>query len=390
MLLNSSSSFINTSALSPSFDPEALTDRNGDWIQIFGNDSSNLKTDASNLLGANYLSDGKSLKTTLWLASNSDNSSVYNQPSKKYGYGMLIKLASYKINTGFNGADFNYYLEVENGRWSEYLYQLSSTGSQILVYSKTNYTEPFNGPNVGPGYVKLKLNLSAIDNPSGYGLLFYTRESFKNNEVRDFGSWVPVPPATVNVLTSPKFLVIRQGEQQLVPANIYSLFSNNVSNITFNKGISGIESEFNNSGLQVSVQQYQPPIFKINASSSTPVGIYTVPFTATLFLQTTLDLTKSNFSTIKNILLNPEYKVSESYPTTGIITNPNLNLTISVLPPLGVDDQFKNFWTVYGQPISIIMGGFIGGFASLVFSRIHNKGDGNHKEDNSKEIDKKG
>jgi hypothetical protein len=47
-----------------------------------------------------------------------------------------------------------------------------------------------------------------------------------------------------------------------------------------------------------------------------------------------------------------------------------MNLTITVMPPLNVSDEFKNFWSTYGQPISIIMGGFVGGFTSLVFGRI--------------------
>ena len=55
---------------------------------------------------------------------------------------------------------------------SQYLYQLSSTGAYMLVDSKINYTEPFGGPTIGPGYVKLQLNLSSINSPSGYGILF--------------------------------------------------------------------------------------------------------------------------------------------------------------------------------------------------------------------------
>jgi hypothetical protein len=40
------------------------------------------------------------------------------------------------------------------------------------------------------------------------------------------------------------------------------------------------------------------------------------------------------------------------------------------MPPLSVNDEFKEFWSIYGQPISIILGGFAGAFASLIFSRI--------------------
>jgi hypothetical protein len=34
-----------------------------------------------------------------------------------------------------------------------------------------------------------------------------------------------------------------------------------------------------------------------------------------------------------------------------------MNLTITVMPPLNVSDEFKGFWSTYEQPIGIIMGG---------------------------------
>ena len=169
-----STCFPTTFALSPAFEPQAINDQRNDWIQTFGNESINLKSNYSDLLEIDYLSDGKTLKATLWLGSDSENASIYNQSSKRISYGMLFKIASYNINTGFSGADYNYYIEWVNGKWNEYLYQLSSTGRQILLHSKTNYTEFFGGPTIGPGYVKLNLNLSYIENPSEYGILFYT------------------------------------------------------------------------------------------------------------------------------------------------------------------------------------------------------------------------
>jgi hypothetical protein len=106
----------------------------------------------------------------------------------------------------------------------------------VLVESKVNYTEPFGGSKIGPGYVKLRLNLSSIYYPSEYGILFYTAESYKSNEVRDFTSWVAIPPSPINISTSPNNIVIRQGEQQLIPAEIKTIFSNNVTSINFDKG----------------------------------------------------------------------------------------------------------------------------------------------------------
>ena len=117
---------------------------------------------------------------------------------------MLIAIVSLPQNSGYNGANYNFYIEAVNGKWSEYLYQLSSTGTSALIESKINHTESFGGPTIGPGYVKLRLDLNSIHSPGNYGLSFYTAESFKSNEVRDFTNWVAVPPPTIAVVTHPK------------------------------------------------------------------------------------------------------------------------------------------------------------------------------------------
>ena len=379
LILIISSSILNKAlAASPAFDQNFITDegisnQKNDWVQTYGNDSTQLRSDYTNLLAVDYFSDGKTLDTTFWLATNLENTSTYSQPHKRIRYGMLIAIPSLPPSSGYNGANYNFYIEAIDGKWSEYLYQLSSTGAYVLIDSKINYSQPFGGPTIGPGYVKLQLNLSSINYPSEYGILFYTAESYKSNEVRDFTSWVAIPPSTMKILTSPNDIVIRQGEQQLIPAEIFSIFSNNVTSITFNQGNNNVGSDFNSSGLHVSIQRIEPPLFNVEVPSKTPVGIYTVPFTASVLIQTTVTSTKPIFNHTVSGFVDPEFQASKKYPTIGYITNPLMNLTITVIPPLTINDKFKDFWSIYGQPISIVLGGFAGGFASLVFGRIRNR-----------------
>jgi hypothetical protein len=369
LFIPSSSSFRKTYAASPAFEVQEIRNQRNHWVQTYGNDSTHLKSDYANLLAVDYLSDGKTLDATFWLASNSENASTYNQPFKKISYGMLIDLASLPPDSGYNGVNYDFYIEAVNGKWSEYLYQLSSTGAYVLIESKINFTEPFGGPTIGPGYVKLQLDLGSIKYPSGYGVSFYTAESFKSNEVRDFTSLVAIPPSHIEVLTSPNNIVIRQGEQQVIAAEIKTTFSNNVTSMTFNRGSNGVGSDFSSNGLHVSVQRNQPPLFKVDVSPQTAVGIYSVPFTASLIIQSTATSTKPIFNDRVSGFVDPEFLLSKKYPTIAYITSP-ANLTITVIPPLNVNDEFKDFWNTYGQPISIIAGGFAGGFASLIFDRI--------------------
>ena len=55
---------------------------------------------------------------------------------------------------------------------------------------------------------------------------------------------------------------------------------------------------------------------------------------------------------------------------------PLTNLTIAVLQSATAQQQFKEFWDIYGQPISIFAGGFIGGATSLVFDKLKRKREG--------------
>jgi hypothetical protein len=350
-------------AASPAFDQLLKNDtkignQKNDWIQTYGNDSANLRSDHADLLAVDYLSDGKTLDITFWVASNSENASVYSQPLKKIRYGVLIAIASLPQNSGYNGANYNYYVEAANGKWSEYLYQLSSTGTSALIESKTNYTEPFGGPTIGPGYVKLRPNLDSINSPGVYGLSFYTAESFKSGEVRDFTSWVAVPRPAIDILTHPESIVIRQGEKKLIPAEIETALSDNVTNISFENG-----THFNRNGLNVSAQSIQPPLFEVNVSPHSPVGVYHVPFTASMLVQTTSSTSPKYNDTIPGIV-DPEFQVSKKYPTTGDIQGIG-NLTIEVIRPLTVNEEFMSFWNTYGTPLVILGSGAAGVFATF-------------------------
>jgi hypothetical protein len=371
-IICSSSSLIHrTFATSPSFGLQEITDSRNNWVQTYGNDSTHLKSDYTNILAVDYLSDGKVLNATYWLRSNQENASTYNQPFKKVSYGMLINIDTNTI-TGYNGVDYDFYIEVVNGKWSQYLYQYSSTGNYALVESKANYTQSFGGSStIGPGYVKLQLPLRSINYPSRCSVLFYAAESYKSNEVRDFTTWVDIPPSILSLLTIPNDITIRQGEGQLVPAEIKSGsgFSNDVTNITFSKGHNDIASATNPNGLHISIQRIHPPLFDVQVPPQTPVGVYTINFLTSISEPSNAEAIKPIFNDKISGFIDPEFQASKKYPVLGYVTSPT-NITITVIPPLNVNDRFKDFWSIYGQPISIIAGGFAGGFASLIFGRV--------------------
>jgi hypothetical protein len=363
-------------AESPAFDQIFIVDeesnnQRNDWVQTYGSDSTHLRSNYTNLLAVDYLSNGETLNATLWLGSNLENASTYSQPLKRIRYGMLIAIVSLPPTSGYNGANYNYYIEEVNGKWSEYLYQLSSTGSSALIYSKINYTESFGGSMIGPGYVKLQLDLSSLNYPTEYGLSFYTAETFKSNEVRDFTNWVAIPPASINLLTHPENIVLRQGEEQLIPAELDTVFSNNVTSITFDTG-----TDFSSEGLNVSTQRIQPPLFKVEVSPQTPVGVYTIPFVASMLIATNIGTSHSTPATATidtaTGAVDPEFQASKKYPTVGYITGP-ANLTIAVLPPLTFNETFTAFWDKYATNIAIVASGMVGVLVTLFVERLRSK-----------------
>ena len=168
-------------------------------FKTYGKSPAHLKSDYTDILAVDHVSNGKTLNATFWLTSGFDNSStssIYNQPLRKITYGMLINVDS-NTKTGYNGADYDFDVEAVAGNLSAYLYQLSSTGGYRLVGSKINFSQLFTDPNVLGGSVNLQMDLSSYY-PSKYNVLFYTAESLKSDEVRQFTNWVMVPSQPTN------------------------------------------------------------------------------------------------------------------------------------------------------------------------------------------------
>lgn len=357
---------------SPSFELQQLINENHRWVQTYGKSNAHLKSNYTDILAVDYVSNGKTLNATFWLTSGFDNSSasIYNQPFRKITYGMLINVDS-NTETGYNGADYDFYVESLAGKLSAYLYQLSSTGGYRLVGSKINFTQSFIDSNVLRGSVHLQLDLSSINYPNKYHVLFYSAESLKSDEVRQFTNWVIIPPPNLQITTSPNNIMIRQGEERLIPARIKSTsgFSNDVVNMTIGTNNNNeMGSGFNFSELHLVIQKVQPPLFKITVPQQTPLGIYSIPLSVTIREPSEATLTKPISINARGGIVDPEFELSKRFPTVGYLTQP-LNLTITVIQPSTISDQFRDFWGVYGAFIGIFAGGFVGAFAKLVFDR---------------------
>jgi hypothetical protein len=118
-------------------------------------------------------------------------------------------------------------------------------------------------------------------------------------------------------------------------------------------------------------QAFEPTNFVINTPSNANTGQYIIPVRANISVQSPF---RSSFLNLKYFNLKEDRRVTPYSNLTahGYIT-PLANLMITVLKSLTLQEQFKEFWNIYGQPISIFTGGFIGGARSLVFDKLKRK-----------------
>jgi hypothetical protein len=106
LISGSSSLLFQGFAMSPAFDESLISDlyldnQGGiDWIQTPGNKTDQLMSDFADILAVNYFSNGETLNTTLWLESNAENGTIYDQPLKSIRYGMLIAIVTLPEKAG--------------------------------------------------------------------------------------------------------------------------------------------------------------------------------------------------------------------------------------------------------------------------------------------------
>jgi hypothetical protein len=155
--------------------------------------------------------------------------------------------------------------------------------------------------------------------------------------------------------------MIRQGQEQVIPARIKSTtgFSNDVINITLagnnnsnnNNNNYDTVSGFNSSDLHVAIENNQPPLFKLRVPQQTSLGIYTIPLIVTIREPSMATLTKPISINSARGTVDAEFELSKKYPTVGYLTKP-VNFTITVIAPMTISEQFKDFWGTYWQFIS--------------------------------------
>ena len=90
-----------------------------------------------------------------------------------------------------------------------------------------------------------------------------------------------------------------------------------------------------------------------------------------MLIQTTSSKLPMFNDTVTNIA-NSEFQISKKYPTIGYITS-KANLTITVLPPITVNETFTAFWEIWGNAIALVIAGAAGAFATFLVDHLKSR-----------------
>jgi hypothetical protein len=368
-------------ANSPPFGRQEVKDDHGDVLHVNGYNLTATKVvddnyyhsidRSSDIETVDYFSDGKLLNATMWLAGP-----ILQHPENVSNvvYGVLIDADSNRA-TGKDGVDYQVEMQWNNATktWIRFFTEYSTQGYPRVLSEDLNYSKPFfsNGSN----YILLYINLADISSPTKYRIAFYS-EIIHNisDSVIDYTNWVDIPPIQYAISTTPENPVtLRQGETKDIGITLKST-SGPVPVLNYLlENHSAINLEINR--LKPS-QSFEPTELRIGAPSNAPTGQYVMPVRANISVESPFP---SSFLNLKYFYLKEDGKITPYSNLTahGYIA-PLTNLTVAVLQSETAQQQFKEFWDTYGQPISIFAGGFFGGATSLIFDRLKRK----HEEKN--------
>ena len=362
-------------AASPAFDRQEITDEPNDDIHLNRTRQSQTKDDYNDTLDKStdiqkvtYFSNGTVLTATLWLASGFEEKPSANGSNVAVIYGILID-ADLNQETGKEGVDYQIEIQWSNKTqtWNEGIIEYSSPVHNRTFDIQENYTGFYKNDE---RYVLVSVNLDEILSPNPYRAMFYAGYLYNNTDMKiDLSPWVDMSPQVYSISTLPNPIIVRQGEQKIIGAQLKSTtgFVENVIEFMPVENYSSIELEFIRDNLNKSASGIEPAPFKIEVPNNAQVGQYIIPIRANIS-------TGSTFPYYKFIKI---FNVNLPSNSTEILTKgnrfANANLTISVVEPLSIQEQLRDFWSVYGGPINLTLAGLAGGLSTYLIDSLKSR-----------------
>jgi hypothetical protein len=324
---------------------------------------------STDIRSVDYSSDGIILNATLWLSKPIGQDYDLSQEADILIYGILIDADSNQA-TGKDGVEYQVELQWNNqtNTWIRFFTQYSSDGFRRNIELDLNHTDHFREEE--SNYILLHADLSAMNYPNKYRVISYSEviydDHYPSNISIDFDSWTYVPSLVYTASITPSGVELRQGDEKDIGLQIKSNIGTTPKVVDYIPvNYSGIGVVFDPQELRKPYYDTTPAPFRLNVPSNAPVGQYTIPLIANISVESTFPSIFFGLS---------DYNL----PTQGY-TTAAVNFSTTISEKSSIQEEFKDFWNTFGDPISLIAGGFVAGFTAIVFDRIKNRKKTNHK-----------
>jgi hypothetical protein len=377
---------IEGAGLSSTFPRQTIKDPPNDWkyYPLYSNSNcSKIPRLIPDMEGVSYFSDGNFLNATIWLSGPFQEIPV---PFVRFPiYAMWFGIIQpYDIK---EKVDYTHLIQWNplSSNWTRLIQEVLENDTRIIMQDN-NYTNFFDNTR-GKGHVNLSLDLTNVTAPAEYFVIFALFDSliYRGNacgllDITDTSFYIPPPKFPISVFPTP--LEIRHGEAKTAELR---LNSNSLVKSSVHVTTHQIPK-----GMDISIEPNETPIapagitrLRMNVKTTDDVrpGPYTIQLDSSISFPATIDvgsLITSEFAKINRTDSNngksnisPSGLVDSNITTRIINSRPSYFTVIVKSYPFS--EQFKDFWSTYGDFISLVGGGFTAGAAALAIDRLRNR-----------------
>jgi hypothetical protein len=267
--------------------------------------------------------------------------------------GRIIVMAM-DVNSGydFRGEDYRVTLDWDPmiRNWTRLVQESKASmgedrtldsGESLILEQQKNYGGFFNKEK---DYVKLSMDLSKINFPDQYSLVFFVIDSYSNRsytcniDLFDMSDEVHIPPPEFSFIVSPSSISLRPGEDAKLELQIKN------TNAKLNSYVS----------LSTNTTQDLDIKFIPNSTSVPPSGLST----SVIYLHAKENATDRpyTFSIKANITFPSQltnYLTNEKFNNTGGARMvKSSDVTVTILPQLKIEEKFNYLITTWFNPIT--------------------------------------
>jgi hypothetical protein len=253
-----------------------------------------------------------------------------------------FKGQDYRVELNWNPTIRNWTKEVQESKSSMGKDSILGSGEHITLEEKENYASFFNKEKE---YLKVSMDLSTINFPNQYSLVFFVTDSYSNRNstcsinLFDMSGEVHIPPPVFSFIVSPSSISLRPGEEGKMELQIKNNNAklNSDIELTTNNISKELDVKFIPNKISVPPSGLSTSILHLKARENASDHPYTFPITYNITFP----------SQLINQLTKEKYNNSE-----GARIVEHSDVTVTVLPGLSLQEQFNDFIIGWFNPLT--------------------------------------